>query len=844
MAAVTKLTKSWNVGASFNGGSSNYTFRIEVIQENQDTANNTSTVTVKKYVKGNSGNSWYGTACTDAFSGDINDSISYNPARQGSDPNYYGPMRNTEVLYHTKESYVVQHNSDGSRTLSISTTFTNGGNSYAPKTNSKSFEVPLDTIPRASTLTLNKSSVNVNTSSGNAISYTITPASSSFTHTLIWSLGGSNTTISNAMSGSLTYTQLLNKLTTSLTGQLSFTLQTYSGSTLIGTTSATASVTIDKTVFKPSITLGNIAVNSSPISGYLVAGYSSAKFTSTATKPTGASSVTTTFSATNGTLTTTSTTSTSAVTVTTNTLPGSSTNYTLSVNATAKDSRGVTASGSKTATVYAYVKPTVSLTAYRVASSTSTTRDDSGLYVYVTFSGTLGASVNNQNSIQSTTCTYTGSISGTATNGAHYSLADNQSVTFTATVADKVTSSTLSVTVSAAVYPLDLVDDGKGHVGVGLGGIAEAGFNTNYLLQKGYSAQFYQCTIGTGTSTTTYIKLCHISIKSHMQGRFIAFRIFVGQGNNGNSNQNAYIDLLLQSGWTGSLDGRLGGYWILEPMGTSFTESSFNIVVIATSGNLEYDVWINPKNTYCMPSYVYACDSPNVIITHIGNVTQTSAPSGTACNIDGKVAGSTAVNAINARNLNGVINTNPGSTTYYFPIFSVGKTDGVEYSPRGSDTLQFGIGNTWAELMLGASGGKQGWILLYGNATQYHVELTTPDTLTANRRIYFPNMGGEMLVRGNNYDTLWTGTLTGTNSTTITNGWSGGWSYYCIVGKPGSDGAFSTIMVPKGAITTSDTLWQLGSGSTYASFRLKYSGNNLIVTKVQSGSITGVYGMR
>ena len=44
------------------------------------------------------------------------------------------------------------------------------------------------------------------------------------------------------------------------------------------------------------------------------------------------------------------------------------------------------------------------------------------------------------------------------------------------------------------------------------------------------------------------------------------WNVIIGAGNNGNTNQNAYIDLIMQLGWTGSNDGRLGCNAILYPL--------------------------------------------------------------------------------------------------------------------------------------------------------------------------------------------------------------------------------------------------------------------------------------
>lgn len=76
-----------------------------------------------------------------------------------------------------------------------------------------------------------------------------------------------------------------------------------------------------------------------------------------------------------------------------------------------------------------------------------------------------------------------------------------------------------------------------------------------------------------------------------MQGRFLAMRIFFGNGNNSRTDQNAFIDLTMQSGWDGGEDGRVGCNWVLDPLQSPFTLNDVDVQVIATSGNLEYDVW-------------------------------------------------------------------------------------------------------------------------------------------------------------------------------------------------------------------------------------------------------------
>ena len=375
-------------------------------------------------------------------------------------------------------SKVVTHNSDGTKSLNIGLRIQVGQYSYNC---SGSGSWSLDTIPRASDVAVNNETISV---ASGSINYTIT-SKADFWHKVTWTLGSTTNTSNkgeiNATTStfSIGRTLLLNALPTQTSGSLTITVETYHDSgytTLVGTKSASATITINTSAIKPTIMLGNIAINTSPHTDITVpvAGYSTVKSNFAATPGTGASGVTTYFSVSHGDLNMTTSTSANG-TVTSSALPSSTTDYTYTLSAYTKDGRGaVSSTATRTITVYGYQAPTATLSAYRTETSTSTTEDGAGAYVYVTFSGAIRSSVNSQNAIVSTACTYTGSISGTATNGAHYRLADSQNVTFTLVVTDKVTSTTAIQQVSSASYPIDLYDDGNGTVGVGLGGVAEA----------------------------------------------------------------------------------------------------------------------------------------------------------------------------------------------------------------------------------------------------------------------------------------------------------------------------------------------------------------------------------
>lgn len=462
--------------ATFTSTSGSYTTTLTVNQTSQSTQNNQSTLTYSLTLTKNSGTGlWNNNSCPYSISidGSVVASGSFTYDFRGTSAGYTITLKGSTTT-------TVNHNSDGTKTVACSASINMDNEPYVYVMN-PSGDLALTTIPRASDVSVSNYSIANTTGS---ISATIT-SKANFYHKWRWQMNDgtwsawANKGLISTTTSTVTVanTTLLAQLPSATSGSFNIEVATYSDSgyaTLIGTKSATATVSVNTSNIKPSVSLGNIGLNTTPISGYAVAGYSKVQSAWTTTNSSGASGVTTYFTTSHGSLATTSSTSTSGTTVS-GVIPSASANYTLTLSAYAKDSRGAQSSTvSKTLTVYGYTPPTATLTAYRVASSSSTTEDGAGTYAYVTFSGAVGASVNGQNTIQSTTCTYSGSISGTATSGGHYALADTQTVTFTVTVTDKVTSSTAQKTISTAIYALDLYDDGQGHVGVGLGAIAQS----------------------------------------------------------------------------------------------------------------------------------------------------------------------------------------------------------------------------------------------------------------------------------------------------------------------------------------------------------------------------------
>ena len=459
-------------------------FTIEITEGTSDITTNTSAITwALKYTS--SGQYYCGVSTFTIVDSQGNTLASYSRS--------YGVVTNISQGTQTLKSGSTSatHNSDGTGTLTTTITYCIGNRTYYTET----FTTTLTTIPRASEISLSASTLTLGTT---GLTMTAT-SKANFYHDLTWSLNGSTTTVwtkrqINATSNSSTigYTTLLGELSNVTSGTLTATLKTYSlsGSTYtqVGATqTATCSISVNTNTYKPSVTLGTISVNTKTSGNTLtalVAGYCTAKATVTATNSTGATSFSVVVTTSHGSMNAGSFTANG--TATTNTLPSSSSNYTLTLTATITDSRGISATTTKTATVYGYVPPKITGSFYRVVSTTDTSKDEAGLYAYGTYSGVISSSVNNTNSMSSTSATYSGASSGSYSSGATpIALAENGTLTFTVTATDKVSSSTATFDVGTALIPLDLYDSGTSStnrtIGAAIGGVAASNKFDVYL---------------------------------------------------------------------------------------------------------------------------------------------------------------------------------------------------------------------------------------------------------------------------------------------------------------------------------------------------------------------------
>jgi len=164
-------------------------------------------------------------------------SVTVNGERHSFDYSSEGYKKNGFVL--KSGSTTITHNADGTKSFSAS----GGVNIYgSSEYYSGSGNFTLNTIPRASTPTLNNATFNI----GDTITINTNRASSSFTHTVKIKYGTTTTTIATGVGASVTYdtSAIADALYALIPNAKSYTggtieVTTYSGTTEIGTKSCT-----------------------------------------------------------------------------------------------------------------------------------------------------------------------------------------------------------------------------------------------------------------------------------------------------------------------------------------------------------------------------------------------------------------------------------------------------------------------------------------------------------------------------------------------------------------------------------------------------------------------------
>ena len=371
-------------------------------------------------------------------------------------------------------SKVVTHNADGSRQVAINTSFpilatisgTYHNNIFVEGT------ITLDTIPRVSSFSLSSSSVVL----GNAITISISRLSSAFTHRIKYSWGQQTGTIATGVATSYTWTvptSFANFIPNGTTGTCFITVETMSGSTVIGsqTKSFTGTVSAGNVPSISSVTLSDPSGNvPEAFGGTFVKGKSTLRIQVGATGSAG-STISSYSIKVNGT-------TYSSNDVTTGVL---STVGSVPISITVTDSRGRSASTTREITVYDYHTPIISSFEVKRVNS-SGEDDDNGESVKIVYAA-LRASVNGKNGgslgIYYKASTETNWSTALLKDPVASSVSDTLTVNnisidntydFRIDVADSFVSSSRSEQVLTAEVVMDFLANGSG---MGIGKVAE-----------------------------------------------------------------------------------------------------------------------------------------------------------------------------------------------------------------------------------------------------------------------------------------------------------------------------------------------------------------------------------
>ena len=447
-----------------------YTLELTVVEDSTNTTANTSAVSYTLKLKsGGYDFAQYG----------VGASVSLNGAQVAYRDRYSAPQLSIGTyssITLLSGTTTIAHNSDGTKTIAVAATLDMAKAYYTPGPMSISGQsMTLTTIPRATAPVVSGAVI-----MGQAKTISLSPASSSFTHTLLYSFGSASGTIASGVKSSVSWTpplSLASQVPDATSGTATITCHTYSGGTLIGTKTTTVTLQVPSSVV-PTISGVTLSEATSGIAaqfGAYVQSKSALKVQISASSQYGAAirSYSTTVLGTTYT----------GSTVTTSPLGQSGT---VEVSIKVTDSRGRTATTTRNISVVAYSAPRItSFSADRVDSSGNA--DDEGTHLKVTLALAISP-VGNKNTkqykllykrksdtsytaLQTTTpsgYSYSGTL--TFTSSSYPEFSSDYGYDIRLQVSDYFTSVNSDDELQTAAVWLDLNISGKG---VGIGKVSE-----------------------------------------------------------------------------------------------------------------------------------------------------------------------------------------------------------------------------------------------------------------------------------------------------------------------------------------------------------------------------------
>lgn len=444
----------------------------------------------------------------------------------------------------------VDHNSDGSKTVTLSGSWDCGFDSaYTPRTLSVSGSVTLPTIPRAATLSYGAMTM------GTAATIKITPPVSGATSTITYKFGSaSGTIVTKTSAASVRWTppiSLAAQIPNSASGTGTLTVETYSGSTKLGSRAYTVTISVPSAM-TPTLTvaLSDPTGRADTYGGYIQS-KSRLKVELTAAGVQG-STIKSYAIKVGDILSATSDTATSGY------LPASGS---LTVTASATDSRGRTKTVTQTVTVTPYVSPTISALKV-VRCKANGTEDPTGVYAKATFSGAITALGSKNTAAYRVetreTGTETWSTVATAAAGQYsptdvsvvFAAAANKKYDVRMVAVDAFESLASSTRFLPAAYTSMHIADSMGSVGIGRlcdkedtfqVGLA-ASFDEPVELGKGLAQPLPVESGGTGVATLAEL-LAALGVKDYI----------VEQGTSGNWTYHKYASGYADLWWRGTV---------------------------------------------------------------------------------------------------------------------------------------------------------------------------------------------------------------------------------------------------------------------------------------------------
>lgn len=366
---------------SFNGNiatpTNGFNLAVDVRYEQDIATNKTKIIAVQGYVKRNNSTYHpYNSTSSAVFTVKNTDgSQLYSTTKN---PKYDLGSNGYKSVLNISPNAEISHSADGKKTIVITFSFDGKLSSYYPN-GSISKTIKLPTIPRTSSVTCADGNI------GSATTININRASSTFAHTLTYSFQGLTGTIAtktaNTSIGWTIPTSFYTKIPNANSGKGTITCSTYSGNTLIGTSTCTFNafvVNSNPTIAGTVEDTNTSAITATGDKNKLIRYISNAKVVITATAKNSAtiSSV----KVVNGSQTKTTATSTI------NAIDSGT------FNLSCIDSRGLSASATVIKTLVEYIKPVITGLILNRPSTTSNTINASvqGLC----FNGSFGAKTN------------------------------------------------------------------------------------------------------------------------------------------------------------------------------------------------------------------------------------------------------------------------------------------------------------------------------------------------------------------------------------------------------------------------------------------------------------------